>query len=121
MAIVQIKDATVVQVNRTGFGVKVKEADREGADGTTYRGDRFTVWFKEAHGLSEGDVVSVSGFLGVKLGKPWAGRDGFERPLIELSVNRPELADSYASSQMEATTEDSWGSESSGFDGEVPF
>ena len=90
MAIVSLKEATVTRVNRSGFGVQVKEADRE-QGGKTFKGDRYTVWFKEAHGLIEGDIVSVSGFLASKVGEPWTDREGNERRSVELSVNSPRL------------------------------
>jgi hypothetical protein len=90
MAFVQIKDATVTRVNRAGFGVQVKEPDRE-SGGKTFKGDRFTVWFTAPHGLTEGDMVSVSGFLAAKMGEPWTDREGNERRSVELSVNSPRV------------------------------
>jgi single-stranded DNA-binding protein len=67
----------------------VKEADRQ-VSGKTVYGDRYTVWFKEDHGLSEGDTVSVSGFLGAKV-SDWTDREGNERHTVELSVNSPRV------------------------------
>jgi single-stranded DNA-binding protein len=89
MALISIKDAQVVRVNRSGYGIQVKEADRQ-VSGKTVYGDRYTVWFKEAHGLSEGDTVSVSGFLGAKV-SDWTDREGNERHTVELSVNSPRV------------------------------
>jgi hypothetical protein len=88
MALISIKDATVVRVNRSGYGVQVKEADRQ-VSGKTVYGDRYTVWFKEYSGLSEGDTVSVSGFLSAKV-NTWE-KDGVERHTVELSVNSPRV------------------------------
>lgn len=90
MALINIKDATVTRVNRNGFGVQVKEADRT-VNGKTFKGDRYTVWFTSPHGLSEGDTVSVSGFLAAKVGEPWSDREGNERRSVELSVNSPRV------------------------------
>jgi hypothetical protein len=89
MAEITIKGATVTRVNRSGFGVQVKEADRE-SSGTTYPGQKFTVWFKAEHGLSEGDTVSLSGLLGAKV-SDWTDREGNERHTVELSVNSPRV------------------------------
>lgn len=89
MALVSIKDATVVRVNRSGYGIQVKEADRE-VKGKTFKGDRYTVWFTEPHGLTEGDTVSVSGFLAAKV-SDWTDKDNNERHTVELSVNSPRV------------------------------
>ena len=89
MAIVQLKDVVVSRVNRTGNGIKVLEENESG--GKTYK-TYYSVWFKEPHGLSEGDKVSLSGFLGAKIGDPWTDRDGNERQSVELSVNSPRLS-----------------------------
>lgn len=88
MAVVRLKDVEVMRVNRTGNGVQVAEKFTAGGK---ERQTRFTVWFDEPHGLSVGDVVSVSGFLGAKVGDPWTGDDGVERRSVELSVNRPRI------------------------------
>lgn len=88
MAVVKIKDAQVTRVNSKGFGVKVTESNEYA--GKTYK-TQYTLWFTQPHGLSEGDVVSVSGFLGAKVGDPWTDRDGNERTSVELSVNNPKL------------------------------
>ena len=89
MAIVQLKDVVVSRLNRTGYGVKVvEEWESRGKSGKT----QYTVWFTESHGLSEGDRVSLSGFLGAKIGEPWTDRDGNTRTSVELSVNNPRLS-----------------------------
>lgn len=89
MALVNIKDATVTRVNRSGYGVQVKEADRQ-VSGKSVYGDRYTIWFKEYSGLSEGDTVSVSGFLGAKVSE-WTDKEGNLRHTVELSVNSPRV------------------------------
>lgn len=88
MALVSLKDAKVVRVNRSGFGVQVKEDDRT-VNGKTYYGKRFTVWFTQAHGLAEGDTVSLSGFLDAKVSE-WE-KDGETRRGVELSLNSPKV------------------------------
>ncbi|KRC52141.1 hypothetical protein ASE16_03575 [Leifsonia sp. Root227] len=97
MAIVKIKDATVTRVNSKGYGVKVTESNE--SNGKRYK-TQYTLWFKEPHGLSEGDVVSVDGFLGAKVGEPWEDRDGNQRVSVELSVNNPKL-DGYPKAPVE--------------------
>jgi hypothetical protein len=88
MAIVQLKDVVVERVNSRGFGVKV--AEKYEVKGKP-RKTTYTVWFEDAHGLQVGDVVSLSGFLGAKVGDPWTGDDGQERRSVELSVNKPRM------------------------------
>ena len=88
MAIIQLKNVEVARVNQKGHGVQVVEKwESKGKTGQT----RFTVWFDAEHGLSVGDVVDVSGFLGAKVGEPWTDRDGNARTSVELSVNSPRL------------------------------
>jgi len=129
MAIVQLKDVVVSRVNRTGHGVKVLEESRTGDK--TYK-TYFSVWFKEPHGLSEGDKVSLSGFLGAKIGDPWTDREGNERTSVELSVNSPRLSESPAIAQAAGaewaagiatpTPAASWEtSPASGYTDETPF
>lgn len=84
MAIVNIKDAEVTRLHRTGNGVQVVEVYKEFK---TY----YTVWFSEPSGLREGDRVSLSGFLSVKVGEPWTDKDGLERRSAEISINSPRL------------------------------
>jgi len=88
MAIVKLKEVTVTRLNNTGNGIQVTEANESG--GKTYK-TRFTVWFDSASGLREGDIVSLSGFLGAKVGDPWTGDDGQERRSVEYSINKPRI------------------------------
>lgn len=113
MAEITIKDATVTRVNSRGFGVQVKEADRE-SGGKTFKGDKFTLWFTSPSGLSEGDTVSVKGFLAAKVGEPWTDRERNERRSVELSVNNPRVEGWPAKG---AARVDSWDAAP----GEVPF
>lgn len=105
MAIVKIQDATVTRVHRSGYGIQVQEPEKQ-SDGKTFKGARFTVWFKDAHGLAEGDKVSVSGFLAAKVGEPWTDRDGNERTTVELSVNMPRIESSTQPATPAPATDD---------------
>lgn len=87
MAIVSLKDVAVTFVN-SGKGFKVTEENVSG--GKTYK-QQFMVWADAGHGYAVGDIISVSGFLGAKIGKPWTGSDGQERQSIELSINSPRF------------------------------
>jgi hypothetical protein len=89
MALISLKNVEVTRVNRVGYGVQVTDSNE--AAGRTYK-TRYTVWFTEEHGLREGDVVNVSGFLGAKVGDPYTDKvTGEERRGVELSVNSPRL------------------------------
>jgi hypothetical protein len=112
MAIIKIQDASVTRVNSKGFGVQVKEADRG-----DFKGARYTVWFKEFHGLSEGDTVSLSGFLGAKVSE-WTDKEGAVRHTVELSVNSPKLDGFPAKESAQDSVE--W-PPSYNADSEVPF
>jgi hypothetical protein len=117
MAIVKLKDVPVTYVNGRGFGVKVTESHE--SKGKTFK-QQYTLWFDAPHGLSVGDVVSVSGFLSAKVGE-WQDRDGNTRQSVELSINRPELADSDATRPADASESEPWASTSpgTGFDAET--
>jgi hypothetical protein len=108
MAIVKIQDASVTRVNSKGFGVQVKEADRG-----DFKGARYTVWFKEFHGLTVGDTVSLSGFLSAKASE-WTNDAGEVKHTVELSVNSPKLDGFPAKESVPDSLEptDSWNSES---------
>jgi len=93
MATINIQNATVQFVNN-GKGFKVLEETTSG--GRTFK-QQYTVWAEPGHGYQVGDTVSVSGFLGAKVGKPWTGNDGVERASVELSVNSPTFTKSPAS------------------------
>lgn len=113
MAIVTLRDVQVVRVNRSGYGVQVKEQDRE-SGGKTFKGDRFTVWFKEPHGLTEGDTVSLSGFLSAKVSE-WQDRDENTRHSVELSLNSPKVEGWPRKSEPADTWSDQFAAEDSPF------
>lgn len=114
MAIVQLKDVTVTRLNGRGNGLKVTETSE--SKGKTYR-TQYTVWFNEPSGLAVGDVVSLSGFLGAKVGDPWKGDDGVERTSVELSVNNPRLDGDRPAAP--APVEEQWSSAVD--DSQIPF
>jgi len=95
MAFVKLSDVSVTRVNSKGFGVQVKEPDRG-----EFKGAKFTLWFKEPHGLTVGDSVSVSGFLGAKVNE-WEDEKGLTRHTVELAVNSPKLDGFPAKSEPE--------------------
>ena len=89
MAIVQLKNVEVTRLDNSGYGVGVIE---QTVNGTKTYTQRYKLWFKEAHGLTVGTKLNVSGFLGAKVGEPWADKTtGEERRSVELSVNSPRV------------------------------
>lgn len=102
MAIVQLKDVKVSNVFSKGFRV-VEESS--GRDGKTYS-TRFTVW-SDGLGVREGDVVSLSGFLGAKVSE-WTDRDQQVRHSVELSINSPRLSDAPAQPAVASSAGDDW-------------
>jgi hypothetical protein len=88
MAILNLKDVTVARLNNSGNGFSVLEQNE--SKGKTYK-TYFSIWATEPHGLSIGDVISLSGFLSAKVGDPWTGNDGQERRSVELGINSPRM------------------------------
>lgn len=97
MAIISLKEVPVTYLNQTGNGVEVTESHE--SKGRTFS-QKFKLWFNDPSGLAVGDIISVSGFLSAKLGKPWTDRDGNVRQAIELSVNSPRLEGDTSSSHV---------------------
>lgn len=119
MAIVNLKQVEVSRVNSRGHGVQVVEKwESKGKTGQT----RFTVWFDSEHGLSVGDKIDVSGFLGAKVGEPWTDRDGNQRTSVELSLNSPRIgSEKAAQGQSEPVAAgDSWNTPGT-YSDESPF
>ena len=113
MALVNLKDVRVSRLNNSGNGFTVLEENVSG--GKTYK-QYYKVWPKEAHGLHEGDVVSLSGFLGAKV-NTWTDKDQAERHSVELSVNSPRIE---GGSPAVESAPDVWNQPTS-FDQETPF
>ncbi|MFC5930881.1 hypothetical protein D6T64_11875 [Cryobacterium melibiosiphilum] len=87
MAIIKIQ-GTVGSIFQDGKCVKLIEKSTSGDKEYT---SRYTAWFDQSPGLSEGDHVNVSGFFSVKQGKPWQDRDGNERQSIDVNVNKARV------------------------------
>lgn len=124
MAIVRLKDVEVTRLNNSGHGVQVAEKfEVKGQPRTT----RFTLWFQEPSGLSVGQKVSVSGFLGAKVGDPWTGQDGQERRSVEFSVNSPRIETGEGSQAVpqsappQQAQPDGWAAPGQSFNNEAPF
>lgn len=90
MAKVTIENAKVDRVFSTqhGYGAAVFESF-EKRDGTTGR-SRYTLWFKEDPNIEAGQVVSASGFLGVKPSE-YTDRDGNARTGVDVSVRSARI------------------------------
>lgn len=83
MAIVNLKDATVQRIFFDGKGIALYESFKaQGQDRKSY----YTAWFDQAPGFTEGQVVSVSGLLSVKLRE--YEKDGQTRQSIDVSLNK---------------------------------
>jgi hypothetical protein len=83
MAIVNLKDATVQRIFFDGKGIALYESFKvQGQDRKSY----YTAWFDQAPGFTEGQVVSVSGLLSVKLRE--YEKDGQARQTVDVSLNK---------------------------------
>ena len=89
---------TVTRIFFEGRGAEVTEAfkKRDGSEGKT----RWAAFFDEPHGLSEGDVIEVSGMHGDKVDE-WQNRDGETVRSVKRSLNKARLANG---ATTEATT-----------------
>jgi hypothetical protein len=83
MVISHIK-GTVSRTFHNGCGAEVTETftKRNGEEGKT----RWTCWFESAHGLSEGDQVTVSGMHGDQVDE-WTDKQGVVRYSVKRSLN----------------------------------
>jgi len=88
MAYVTVK-GSVTRTFFEGRGAEVTEKfkRRDGSDGST----RWSIFFDEPHGLSEGDVVEVSGMHGDKVDE-WQNRDGETVHSVKRTLNKARLA-----------------------------
>ena len=98
MAIIKIA-GTVDRIFQDGRCVKITEKSTSGDKEYT---SRYTAWFDQSPGLTEGDRVDVSGFVSVKQGKPWQDRDGNERQSIDVNVNKARVDKGKESQQPSA-------------------
>ena len=88
MAIISLKNVTVKRVFYNGLGAEFVEAfqTRSGEQGEK----KYSAFFDEPHGLSEGQVGNVSGLLSVKA-RLWE-RDGEPPvPMADIVLNSPRF------------------------------
>ena len=88
MAILSLKDVTVKRVFYNGLGAEFVETfqTRSGEQGEK----KYSAFFEEPHGLSEGQVGNVSGLLSVKA-RLWE-RDGEPPvPMADIVLNSPRF------------------------------
>jgi len=101
MAFIEVT-GTVTRTFYSGKGAEVVEAfkKRDGSEGK----QRFALWFKEPHGLTEGDSGSWRGSLSVEVDE-WTDKEGQIRHTAKLSVNGAQSKGSVAQTQPSAATE----------------
>jgi hypothetical protein len=98
--IITLEDATVTGV--FGNGDIVHAAITNEVNGKTFT-KKYTLWFKNAHhGLTVGDVFTVSGFPSDKVGEAYTGQDGLERRSVERSINSPRVTATAKASAIKA-------------------
>lgn len=92
MAKVSLKNVQVTRVFQEGKAADVIETfkTRDG-EGKT----KFTLWFREPHGLVEGAIIDAEGLLSARLREFESQTDGTVR-YVQLSINNPtvKVADS---------------------------
>lgn len=83
MAIITV-EGTISRVFYEGKGAEVTESfkKRDGSEGTK----RYTLWFREPHGLTEGDQGTWRGTHGVEVDE-WVDKEGQTRHTAKVSVN----------------------------------
>lgn len=87
MAKVSLKNVQVARVFQDGLAAEVVEVynTRDGERKTKY-----TLWFKDPHGLSEGSIIDAEGLLSARLREFESPKDGTVR-FVQLSVNNPTV------------------------------
>ena len=118
---------TITRVFFEGKGAELTETfeKRDGSEGKK----RYTLWFKEPHGLREGDTGSYRGALSVDVDE-WTDKEGTIRHTAKVSVNgaqqnAPGAAPYPANDATEASTgttgpSDSYNASAGGFEFESP-
>jgi hypothetical protein len=81
-------NGSVERVFHNGAGATVIEpfTTKDGKE----RNNRYTVWFQEAHGLTIGEVVEISGLHSVVV-EEWTGDDGVVRHSAKVNINFPQV------------------------------
>jgi hypothetical protein len=83
---------------------------------------RWTAWFEQEHGLSEGDVVEVSGMHGDEVDE-WLDKEQQKRHSVKRSLNKAKIKGSAAPAAPSAPQQsdgDVWNAPGS-FNDETPF
>lgn len=83
MALTYLKNATAARVFYGGKGVEFHEKFTVNGED---RVAKYTAWFDEDPGISEGTVGNVSGLTGVKA-RIWTPDDGEPRALADIVLN----------------------------------
>lgn len=113
MAKIIVENATVKRVftSQHGWGVSVYETfkKRDESEGRNY----FTLWFKDAPGVEEGQVVSASGFHSARVREYES--NGETHQTADVSVNSARLIASPAPVAQEQMPVDPWEQSGSGF------
>ena len=88
MAILSLKNVTVKRVFYNGLGAEFVETfqTRSGEQGEK----KYSAFFEEPHGLSEGQVGNVSGLLSVKA-RLWERDGGPPVPMADIVLNSPQF------------------------------
>ncbi|MGX9346618.1 hypothetical protein [Microbacterium sp. KNMS] len=114
MAKITVENAVVDRTFTTqfGHGVAVHETfeRKDGAEGKSY----FTLWFKDDPGVVQGQVISASGFHGVKVRE--YEHNGETRHTADVSVRAARLIGSAPPipPAPEQASQDQWGAPASG-------
>ena len=112
------------EITRTFFDGKGAEVTESWQSNGDTMKKRWAAFFESAHGLSEGDKVSITGQHGDKI-EPWE-KDGETRHTIKRTLNRakvdkPSSAPTTASQPPVETASDSWATPASYDNSETPF
>lgn len=84
MAYITVSNATVTRTFWNGKGAAIEEryTRRDGEAGV----QRYSAFFENEHGLSEGDEGRFNGQLGAKVDE-WTDKDGNVRHSVNLTIN----------------------------------
>lgn len=117
MAEVRIEDGKITRVFHEGRGMEVAES-------WTVKGETFTrkwaCWFDTAHGLAEGQTVTVVGLFGVKV-EAWQPKEGELRHSAKLSVNDARIIGEPSSATSSSGVTEPWDAPPSSHSDGAPF
>lgn len=117
MAFINI-EGTISRVFYNGKGAEVTESfkKRDGSEGTK----RYTLWFQNEHGLSEGSTGKFSGLLGVEVDE-WTDKENQIRHTAKVSVNNARIDTGRGSPQQPSAPADEPWSASASLSSDTPF